>query len=92
MNRLKKIIVITLLGVNVLLLAVLVHVNMDPAKAAPFKTTDYAVSTGKVAGSADALYIVDRATERMVAVTLDPTTKKLRRIGTVQDLGRIFSQ
>ena len=44
----KRLIILTLLGVNLALLVGLVAVNMQPAQARPFKSTDYVMVTGKV--------------------------------------------
>lgn len=90
MSRRKKAIMYTLIGLNILLLVALVHVNLGTAQAATFKTTDYALVTGKVSGSADGVFILDRAEERMTVITLDPTTKKLRKIGMTVPLNKIF--
>ena len=91
MKKGKKIALYVMIGINLLLLASLVHLNMRPAEAAKFKTTDYVVTSGNVANSADGVFIMDRATEKLIVVTLNKTTKKLMKLGPTIELGRMFN-
>ena len=84
--------VITLVVVNVVLLGALVHVNMAPAQAAGFKTTDYVVVTGNMGKGLDAVYIIDLASNKIAAFAWDKTTKRVKGIDRVRDLAVDFKQ
>jgi len=74
----KRLIILTLLGVNLALLVGLVAVNMQPAQARPFKSTDYVMVTGKVGQTTEGVYVIDIASRKMIGLTLDKTSKKMR--------------
>jgi hypothetical protein len=74
----KRLIILTLLGVNLALLVGLVAVNMQPAQARPFKTTDYIMVTGMVGQTTEGVYIIDVASRKMIGLKLDKTSKKMR--------------
>ncbi|MBN1554577.1 MAG: hypothetical protein JXA11_07510 [Phycisphaerae bacterium] len=84
--------VVTLVLVNVVLLGALVHVNMAPARAAGFKTTDYVVVTGNMGKGLDAVYIIDLASNKMAAFAWDKTAKRVRGIDRVRELEKDFKQ
>jgi cell division septal protein FtsQ len=78
MPRLKKAFLTLMVIVNVVLLAALVHANMTPAQAYPYKTTDYVVMTGKLSGvNTDGLYVIDLASEKLAVWKWDKTAKRL---------------
>ncbi len=66
----KKILVIALVGINVVLLVALVFVSSaSPARAQVIgRGTDYILVTGRVTQQAEAVYIIDLAKQRMVAL------------------------
>lgn len=89
MKRKRSITVYVLVLLNIVILALLVHVNMTEAKAAPFKQTTYAVSTGTVGKDTDALFVLDRATQKLAAFTVDRRAQKLVRIGGAPNVGEM---
>ncbi len=90
MKKAKRVVLVTLVVVNLGLLVGLVEANLPPAQAAPFKTTDYVVVTGRVSSSLDAIYVIDLATQQMAAFTWDKTTKRMRSIGRRRELPADF--
>jgi hypothetical protein len=84
--------IITLVLVNVILLGALVHVNMTPARAAGFKTTDYVMVTGQVGRNLDAVYIIDLASNKIASFAWDKTAKRVKGIDRVRDLSKDFKQ
>lgn len=84
--------VVILVVVNVLLLGALVHVNMTPARAANFKTTDYVMVTGSIGRSLEAVYIIDLASNKIAAFSWDKTAKRVKGIDRVRDLSTDFKQ
>jgi hypothetical protein len=82
--------VVTLVLVNVVLLGALVHVNMTPARAAGFKTTDYVMVTGTVERNLDAVYIIDLASNQMAAFAWDKTAKRVMGIDRIRNLSKDF--
>lgn len=81
-----------LVAANVVLLAALVHVNMAPAQAAGFKTTDYVMVTGRMGNGLDAVFIIDLASNKMAAFTWDKTNKRVKGVDRVRDLEKDFKQ
>ncbi len=68
MSRSKKVMIITLLCVNVALVGTLVFTSMPKAQAqqgTPFPATDYIAVTARVNSDLDALCIVDLASQQM---------------------------
>jgi len=84
--------VVALVVVNVVLLGALVHVNMTPARAAGFKTTDYVMVTGTMGQGLDAVYIIDLASNKIAAFAWDKTAKRVKGIDRVRDLSTDFKQ
>lgn len=84
--------VVALVVVNVVLLGALVHVNMTPAQAAGFKTTDYVMVTGTMGQGLDAVYIIDLASNKIAAFAWDKTAKRVKGIDRVRDLSTDFKQ
>ncbi len=89
MKKKRPITVYVLVFANVIILALLVHVNITEAKAAPFKQTTYAVSTGTVGKDADALFVLDRATQKLAAFTVDRRAQKLVQVGGTPNVGEM---
>lgn len=77
MKNARKVIIATLVCLNVGLLAALIHFNMTPAYAQPFRTTDYVVVTAKVGSGWDALCVIDLEKQKMVVWKWDKTKKRL---------------
>ena len=65
-----KILVIALVGINAVLLVALVFVSSaSPARAQVIgRGTDYVLVTGRVTQSAEVVYIIDLAKQRMAAL------------------------
>lgn len=91
MSTLQKTLVFTLLAMNLALVGLLVHLNVNQARAqmTPYPTSDYIVQTGAVGTSWDALYIVDLQSNRMAAWKWDKTRRRLAVIDG-RDLSRDF--
>ena len=81
MKNTRKIIIVALVCLNIGLLAALVHFNMTPAYAQPFRSTNYVVVTAKVSPSSDALCIIDLEKQRLVTWKWDKGKKRLFMIG-----------
>ena len=60
-----------LIGLNLLLLGMLVHVNMSSATAQQVVgRADYAVTTGKIDNDIDGVFILDRGKQKLSVVVL----------------------
>ena len=90
MTNFRKGILVVLAIINVVLLAALIHVNMAPAKAYSFKTTDYVVVTGNMGSGLDAVYVIDLASNKMAAFAWDKTTKRVKGIDQIRELAKDF--
>jgi len=76
MKRKEKLVVYTLIGLNLLLLGMLVHVNMSSANAQQIVgRADYAVTTGKIDNDVDAVFIFDRGNQKLSVVVLGKNAK-----------------
>ncbi len=89
MTNARKLIIVALVCLNIGLLAALVHFNMTPAYAQPFKTTDYVVVTSKVGTGWDALCIIDLEKQKLGVWKWDKGKKRLFTIAG-RDLPRDF--
>lgn len=81
MNKSKRIAILLLVCLNVGLLGALIHVNMQPAQAQIFPTTNYVCVTGKIGTGWDGLYVIDLATHKLACFKWDKTTKRIQGIG-----------
>jgi len=91
MMQKKKTLVLTLVGLNVLLLGLLVHQAVPQAQAQSFRTTDYVVMTARMGTSYQVLFIVDLNTKKMIGLKFDKTTKKMDKMKNYErDLVRDF--
>jgi len=77
MKNAKKFAILALVCLNLALVGGLVHVNMAPAEAGLFKTTNYVVMTGHINSDTDALYIIDLATQKLAAWRWDINQKRM---------------
>ncbi|MCK5114423.1 MAG: hypothetical protein KAR11_06645 [Phycisphaerae bacterium] len=80
MDKTRKILIITLLCVNVVLIGVLVSTSMPEAQAqqgTPFPKTNYVAVTTKVNKDLDALCVIDLATQQMAVWKWNSGRKKL---------------
>jgi len=84
--------IVALVLVNVVLLGALVHVNMVPARAAGFKTTDYVMVSGTMGKGLDAVYIIDLASNKIAAFAWDKTAKRIKGIDRVRELSKDFKE
>lgn len=88
----KKPLIVALVCVNVVLLAALVALNLEPAQAQVMRGgNDYLMTTGRVEASFDAVYVIDLKTRRLAAWRFDRTRKRLipyRGRSLVTDFGR----
>jgi len=76
----KKALIVTLVCVNVALLAALIAVNLDRAQAQVVRGgNDFIMATGKVESTFDAVYLVDMKTRRLTGWRFDRTAKRLAR-------------
>jgi hypothetical protein len=75
----KKAIIVTLVCVNVALLAAMVLVsNVPPAYGQSVRgATDYMVVTGHIQSEFDAMYVLDTGARRLVPIRMNQTTKKM---------------
>jgi len=74
----KKTLIVTLVCVNVVLLAALIMVNLDRVDAQTLRGgNDYIMATGKIEANFDAVYVVDMKTRRLAAWRFDRTAKRL---------------
>jgi hypothetical protein len=72
----KKALIIALVCINVaLVLALVFTMNQQPAKAQGGAGADYLVISAKVATNIDAVFVIDVAKQRMLALEPDPNKK-----------------
>ena len=70
----KRVLLVTLIAVNLVLLACVLHANSPTAQGQAVRgATDYLTVTGKIDGNTDALIIVDLAKRRMLAWVPNPS-------------------
>jgi hypothetical protein len=82
MNQsMKRFLIVGLVVLNGVLLTGLIHLNMEPAHAQSFKSTDYVVAVGEVRDDYEALYITDLSTRRMAAWKWDKTARRMVAFG-----------
>lgn len=87
----KRTMSVGLIVLNVALLAVLVHLNMAPAKAQSFKRTDYVVAVGSIGDDYDAIHITDLASKRMITLKWNKSTRRIEAFGP-RDLTQDFQR
>ncbi|MHC4294227.1 MAG: hypothetical protein ACYSTL_01435 [Planctomycetota bacterium] len=77
----KKVLIITLVCVNVVLLASLILVaGVGRAEAQVYRGgTDYLMVTGKIGTNWEAVYVIDMETRRLLAWRFDRTKNRLLR-------------
>jgi len=85
MNRRMQVLVYAMIGLNLLLLLALVHINMSPATAQQqnLGRSDYAVSTGKIDDDTDGVFILDRGKQKITVVVMGQNGK-LRQVAPSQ--------
>ena len=87
MSKERKIVIYTLIGLNVVLLMCLAHANISKAHAASrFKSTDYTISVGKISGANDAITIIDEAKGKMAVIYYDRQQRKIVQAGGTKAL------
>ena len=77
----KKVLIVSLVGLNLALLAGLVlGAHSQPARAQPaaWRTTDYLLFTGNIESDYVAVYVFDMASQKLGAWKFDRTNKRLR--------------
>jgi len=79
MIRKTGILTCVLIGLNLLLLGILVHVNLSPATAQQqmLGRADYSVSTGKIDNDVDGVFILDRGKQKISIVVMGQNGKLL---------------
>jgi hypothetical protein len=94
MNGIKNILILALVGLNLGLLAGLIHVNLRSASAqqTPWPKTDYIVQTGHISKNDDGLYIIDVSTRRWAAWKFNQEAERLQPISRGRYLERDFSR
>jgi hypothetical protein len=76
----KKALIVSLVCVNVLLVAALIHANVGNARAQALRGgNDFIMVTGRVEAGLEAVYIIDMKTQTLNTWFFDRTTKKLRK-------------
>ncbi|MBS3821182.1 MAG: hypothetical protein GVY16_10370 [Planctomycetes bacterium] len=81
MTEMKRMMIVGLIVLNGALLAGLIHLNMAPAQAQSFKSTDYVAAVGEISSDYDALFITDLASRRMVALKWDKNAQRMVAFG-----------
>lgn len=75
----KKTLIVSLVCVNVVLLAAVIAVNMGRAEAQILRGgNDYIMVTGKIEQAFDAVFVIDLRTRKLAAWRFDRTTKRMR--------------
>lgn len=93
MNANRKIMIITLLCVNIALIGTLVITSIPKAQAqqgTPFPTTNYIAVTSKVSKDLDALCIIDLASQQMAVWKWNSGRQKLEPLSKRNSLPRDF--
>ncbi len=88
----KKVLIVSLVGLNLALLTGLVmgvHSPTAQAQPAAWRATDYLLFTGNIESEYDAVYVFDMASQKLGAWKFDRTTKRLRPYRT-KELARDF--
>ncbi len=87
----KKVLIVSLVGLNLALLAGLVLGVHSPAARAQtvWRATDYLLFTGNIESDYDAIYVFDMASQKLGAWKFDRTTKRLRPYRT-KEVARDF--
>lgn len=83
MDRFKKLIIVTLVIVNVAMLGGLFYTNMPQAQAqmvTPYKTTNYVTCTVQVGSNIYALAVIDLASRKMVIWKWNISSRKMEPI------------
>jgi len=88
----KKVLIVSLVGLNLALLAGLVlggHSPAAQAQPAAWRTTDYLLFTGSIESDYDVVYVFDMASQKLGAWKFDRTAKRLRPYRT-KELAKDF--
>ena len=88
----KKVLIVSLVGLNLALLAGLVlgmHSPTAQAQQTGWRTTDYLLFTGSIESDYDAVYVFDVASQKLAAWKFDRNTKRLRAFRT-KELAKDF--
>ena len=93
----KKIAIVTLVCINVALLATLVSTTLSRADAQAAVTTvrvppNYMLMTGHIRANEDAVYVLDVNARILAAWEFDHTAKRLERIRLMRDLSKDFNR
>ncbi len=88
----KRIVIIAMVCVNATLLIALVLGAGTPEATAQVigGGTDYMTVTAKIGSSYQALYIIEMAQQRLVALKFDKTRKRLVPMGSARELTKDF--
>ncbi len=73
----KRIAIVALVVLNGVLLAGLMHLNMEPAQAQSFRPTNYTLAVGFIGTDEEVVYITDLQTKRMIALRWDVTAERV---------------
>lgn len=84
MTKTKRVVILTLVCLNMALLGLLVFLNTPAASAqqTEFRSTDYLVVTGRVGEDLDALYVLDLAQQKLAVIKYDKTNRQLAPLAT----------
>ncbi len=75
----KKGLIVSLVCINVVLLAAVIGVDLRQADAQTFRGgNDYLMITGRIEAAFDAVYVIDLKSHRMAAWRFNRTTKRLQ--------------
>ena len=88
MSKGRKVVIYTLLGLNILLLLGLIHTNVVPAQAAAptYRPTDYTVVVGDISGGEEAVTVIDQAQGKMAVLVYDRQKKRVVVLGRPKEL------
>ncbi len=87
----KKLLIVALACVNIALLSVLLLGTSVPKAKGQVLGADYMMITGQISSDYDAIYILDMASRRLVAMKMDRTRKEMvpyRGVNLLRDFGR----
>jgi hypothetical protein len=77
----KRIAIVALVVLNGVLLAGLVHLNMEPAHAQSFRPTNYTLAVGSIGTDYEVVYITNLQNKRMIALRWDKTSERVVPFG-----------
>ncbi len=82
MKRIQKVVIVTLICLNIGLLVALIHFNTAPAYAQPFRPTNFLVVTTKISSGLDALCVIDLNREKLATWKWNKGNRRLELIST----------